>query len=115
MGGSVCVKTMRGQRRRGKKEGHETDQECAVRLHTMITVTNHTRVYFGAGLSFSFSSFSYTRTKMKFIHRLFLCLFSEHEQHSISSITNECFFLVFDRYYYINGFDNEIFLMKKFN
>ncbi len=50
VGGSVYgVKATRGQRRRGKKEGHKTDQECAVRLHTIITATNHTRVYFGAG------------------------------------------------------------------
>jgi hypothetical protein len=50
VGGSVYgVKATCGQRRRGKKkEGHKTDQECAVRLHTIITATNHTRVYFGA-------------------------------------------------------------------
>jgi len=51
VGGSVCVKRRAGKVE-GKKEGHKTDQECAVRLHTIMIATNHTRVYFGADLFF---------------------------------------------------------------
>ena len=53
MGGSVCVvKATCGQRRGEKEEeeeGHKTDQKCAVRLHTIIIATNHTRVDFERG------------------------------------------------------------------
>lgn len=71
VGGSVYVKTMCGQRRRGKKEGHKTDQECAVHSHTIIIAINHTRAFFERRTFFlSYSRFfsllySYTRTNIK--------------------------------------------------
>ncbi len=42
-----------------KKEGHETDQECALCSHTMIITTNYTRVLFEADFILFFSSFSF--------------------------------------------------------
>jgi len=62
-----------------KKEGHETDQECALCSHTIIITTNHTRVLFEADFFFPLlHSLSYILTDVEFTHRIFLCLFSEH-------------------------------------
>jgi hypothetical protein len=83
----ISVGTKRATQKEKKKEGHETDQECALCSHTMIT-TNHTRVLFEADFFFSLSSssFSFLHTYWRWVHTsyIFVSFFRTFKLYSIS-------------------------------
>lgn len=61
-----------------KKEGHETDQECALCSHTIIITTNYTRVLFEADFFFLFFILFLTYLLTLSSHIVYFCVFFQN-------------------------------------